>query len=90
MDSVKIDRSFLSQTLPVEQDQLIIGAIISMSHSMGLQVVAEGVETSAQLKLLRNMGCDEIQGYLLSRPLPAEDATKFLLQHSPSGISFAA
>ena len=90
VDSVKIDRSFLSQTLPVEQDQLIIGAIISMSHSMGLQVVAEGVETSAQLKLLRNMGCDEIQGYLLSRPLPAEDATKFLLQHSPSGISFAA
>ena len=90
VDSVKIDRSFLSQTLPVEQDQLIIGAIVSMSHSMGLQVVAEGVETSAQLKLLRNMGCDEIQGYLLSRPLAAEEATKFLLQHSPSGVSFAA
>lgn len=90
VNSVKVDRSFLSETFPLEQDQLIIGAIISMSHSMGLRVVAEGVETQAQLGLLRNMGCDEIQGYLFSKPLSAEKATRFLLQHAPNEISSAA
>jgi diguanylate cyclase (GGDEF)-like protein/PAS domain S-box-containing protein len=90
VDSVKIDRSFLSETFPREQDQLIIGAIVSMSHCMGLRVVAEGVETRAQLGLLRNMDCDEIQGYLLAKPMPVEAATQFLRQHKPSEISFAA
>jgi diguanylate cyclase (GGDEF)-like protein len=90
VDSVKVDRSFLSDTFPLEQDQLIIGAIVSMAHSMGLRVVAEGVETRAQLGLLRNMGCDEVQGYLLAKPLPTEAATRFLRQHNPKSISFAA
>ncbi len=82
VDWVKIDRSFLSDVLPSQHDQNIIGAIISMSHSLGLKVIAEGVETDAQRDLLRTLNCDEIQGYLISTPLPPTQATKFLRNHN--------
>ncbi len=82
VDWVKIDRSFLSDVLPSQQDQGIIGAIISMSHSLGLKVIAEGVETDAQRDLLRNLKCDEIQGYLISTPLQPAQATQFLRNHN--------
>ncbi len=81
VDWVKIDRSFLSDVLPSQQDQGIIGAIISMSHSLGLKVIAEGVETDAQRDLLRSLNCDEIQGYLVSRPMPAGSSNQFLRDH---------
>ncbi len=78
VDWVKIDRSFLSDVLPTPQDQGIISAIISMAHSLDLKVIAEGVETNAQRELLHRMQCDEIQGYLLSRPVAAAEATQLL------------
>jgi diguanylate cyclase (GGDEF)-like protein/PAS domain S-box-containing protein len=71
--TVKIDRSFISGLPSDSDDTAITQAVIAMAHSLGLTVVAEGVETAAQLALLRKMGCDEAQGYLLGRPMPASD-----------------
>jgi diguanylate cyclase (GGDEF)-like protein/PAS domain S-box-containing protein len=72
-DFVKIDRSFISGVGTNPEDEAIAGAIIAMAHSMGLKVVAEGVETEAQLLVMRDLKCDEMQGYLFSRPLPAPE-----------------
>lgn len=71
IDVLKIDRSFVDG-LPGEQDAQIARAIIAMAHSLNLMVIAEGVESQAQLDFLREHGCDEVQGYLFGRPMPAE------------------
>jgi len=69
--AVKIDRSFVSG-LPLDRDDAAITqAVIAMAHSLGLEVVAEGVETQAQLDYLRGLSCDEVQGYLIGRPMAA-------------------
>jgi diguanylate cyclase (GGDEF)-like protein/PAS domain S-box-containing protein len=70
-DFVKIDRSFVSGVHCNPEDRAIAAAIIAMAHSLGLKVVAEGVETAAQLAVMRELQCDEMQGYLYSMPLPA-------------------
>ncbi len=70
VDELKIDRSFV-QALPDDVDTAaIVAAIVAMAHSLGLSVVAEGVETAQQLKLLRTIGCDEYQGFLFSKAVP--------------------
>ncbi len=71
LDTLKIDRSFLQRMLEREDSRAIISAIIAMAHSLHLRVIAEGVESEEQLELLRAQGCDAIQGYLISKPLPA-------------------
>jgi EAL domain-containing protein (putative c-di-GMP-specific phosphodiesterase class I) len=71
MHSLKIDRSFVGD-LGNGGDASIVNTIISMSRSLGLKVVAEGVETTDQLAFLRRNGCDLAQGYLLGRPQPDE------------------
>ena len=78
IDTLKIDRSFV-QALPGSgEDAAITTAVIAMARSMNLNVVAEGVETPAQAQMLRELGCDEIQGYLLGRPMSATDLALWL------------
>ena len=78
LDSVKIDRSFI-QDLPRDGDDAgITQAIIAMAHSLRLAVIAEGVETAEQLEFLRSNGCDEMQGYHFSRPLPEDQLARML------------
>jgi diguanylate cyclase (GGDEF)-like protein/PAS domain S-box-containing protein len=78
IDYVKIDRSFTRNLQPGSDDMALCEAIIVMAHKLGLQVVAEGVETEAQRDLLLAAGCDYAQGYLFSRPLPPEELEKLL------------
>jgi diguanylate cyclase (GGDEF)-like protein len=79
LDELKIDRSFIQEIRGPQDRSAIITAIIAMAHSLGLRVVAEGVETASQLAFLEAQGCDEFQGYLKSKPLPAHEfAERFL------------
>ena len=80
IDKLKIDRSFIRDLGIDPEDSLIVATIIRMAHSLRLKVIAEGVEGSEQLAALRAQGCDEIQGYHLSRPLPADALEEFLRQ----------
>ncbi len=82
IDTVKIDRSFIRYLPDSRSDAQITSAIIGLGHQMALEVVAEGVENEAQLDFLRLEGCDEVQGYYFSRPIPAEDVTAFLSGHT--------
>lgn len=72
VDNVKIDKSFVRDIQSDANDAAIVNAIIKMSHSLSFSVIAEGVETLAQLQFLKEAGCDEIQGYFVSQPLSAE------------------
>ncbi|HTZ18451.1 MAG TPA: EAL domain-containing protein [Dissulfurispiraceae bacterium] len=78
LDFLKIDRSFVENVMTNPSDQAIVKAIVGLSHSLGLGVIAEGVETEEQLAFLRDCNCDNIQGYLLSRPIPADQIPIFL------------
>ncbi len=80
VDTVKIDRSFLDDIPGDPDDESLIRAIINMSHSLGLQVISEGVETEAQQRFLQQEGCDELQGFLLSRPIMPEQVLELLKQ----------
>jgi EAL domain-containing protein (putative c-di-GMP-specific phosphodiesterase class I) len=70
LDTLKIDRSFIQDIPRCPQDMEIVQAIILMAHTLHLQVVTEGVETAEQYEFLKAYGCDYVQGYLMSRPVP--------------------
>ncbi|CAM2068147.1 EAL domain-containing protein [Sulfidibacter corallicola] len=78
INTLKIDRSFINGILENDDDRAIISSIIAMAHSLNLSIVAEGVENEEQLALLRDLGCDEIQGYFYSKPLPADRFMAFV------------
>ena len=78
LDALKIDRSFVNDIVADGANQAIVKAIIALSHNLGLKVVAEGVETEAQLAFLKDNQCDVMQGYLLSRPVPANELESML------------
>lgn len=80
IEQLKIDRSFIKEVVDNPDAATIAGSIIAMAHRMRLQVVAEGVENEAQCGYLRRHGCDQIQGFLFSRPLPADEFTTMLRQ----------
>ena len=82
---LKIDQSFVQDLDHDGNDRAIVSAIIRMAQALGMQTTAEGVETEAQLQFLRDMGCDEAQGYYFSRPLPpGEELLQFLKRRSTS------
>ncbi|MFK7898221.1 MAG: EAL domain-containing protein [Myxococcota bacterium] len=78
LDVVKMDRGFLRDIEDSDAAAGIASAVVSMSHSLGFEVVAEGVDSPAQADLLRTMGCNQIQGFLFSPAIPSEEATRFL------------
>ena len=84
VDSLKIDRSFIVDMTASPEGLALVATIINLAHSMRLKVVAEGVETEEQSRLLRLVGCDEIQGYLISKPVPCEIFEATYLARKPS------
>ena len=90
--TLKIDRVFIRNIGTDQDDAAIVTAIIAMARSLKMDVVAEGVETTQQLQFLRQLGCDTMQGFLISRPLPVEEINRFLARgrqvldvaHSPA------
>jgi EAL domain-containing protein (putative c-di-GMP-specific phosphodiesterase class I) len=80
MDILKIDRAFTATLCRNDGGEVFIRAIVSMAHALEMSVVAEGVETAVQLEALRRLGCDEVQGYLIARPLPPEQIPALLKQ----------
>jgi diguanylate cyclase (GGDEF)-like protein len=78
IDKLKIDRVFINEIASRPEDASIVRAIVSLAHSLNLKVVAEGVETLAQLDFLKTAGCDEYQGYHYSRPLPADQFQRLM------------
>ncbi len=78
IDELKIDRSFVTNLPDHPQNTAIVRAVIDMAHNLGLEVVAEGVETTAALRWLRNEGCQRAQGYYLSKPMPADEFVSWM------------
>ena len=88
VDTLKIDRSFILNMALGPQGVALVSTIVNLGHSLGLKVVAEGVETADHSRLLALLGCDEIQGYLLSKPLPADEfEARFLQGHGGAPAS---
>ncbi|MDQ3819865.1 MAG: EAL domain-containing protein, partial [Acidobacteriota bacterium] len=86
IDVLKIDQSFVRDMTTAPNDAAIVMAIIQLAHSLQLKVTAEGVETEDQLRFLRLLRCDEMQGYLFCRPVPVEDFERLLVEGKCLGI----
>ena len=86
IDKLKIDRVFIDEIVSRPEDASIVRAIVSLAHSLRLKVVAEGVETPAQLDFLKAAGCDEYQGYHFSRPLPAAEFERLIRESHSNDV----
>jgi diguanylate cyclase (GGDEF)-like protein len=78
IDKIKIDRSFIQEVSTNDSDLTIVKTMVELSHGLGKRVLAEGVETQQQLQLLRNIGCDAVQGYFISKPINEDEFSKYL------------
>jgi diguanylate cyclase (GGDEF)-like protein/PAS domain S-box-containing protein len=90
LSSLKIDRSFMCDAVANASTAAIVDAIVVLAHNLRLNVIAEGVETSEQLEYLRSVGCDEYQGFLVSRPVPADQAFALLAANQSQPVSLTA
>jgi EAL domain-containing protein (putative c-di-GMP-specific phosphodiesterase class I) len=86
LDKLKIDQSFVRELVTDSYDAAIITALVALGHGLNLEVIAEGVETEEQLAFLHSIKCDAMQGYLLSRPLPAQEATNLFINKTTIGV----
>lgn len=86
VDKLKVDISFVRNMTTNIGNASIVKAVIALGHSLGLEVIAEGVEDAGQARYLRSLRCDVMQGYLISRPMPAEETTRFLESFQPTRI----
>ena len=85
VDTLKIDRSFVVEMVSATGGMTLVSVIVNLAHALGLNTVAEGVETEEQLRQLRLLGCDEMQGYLFGKPVPAESfETQYMSLFAPS------
>jgi len=89
MDVLKVDRAFTTELANSKEGKVFFQAIVSMAHALGMSVVAEGVETEEQLAILRNLDCNEVQGYYIARPMPAHEMAvmmerRYLLDGQPA------
>jgi EAL domain-containing protein (putative c-di-GMP-specific phosphodiesterase class I) len=82
VDALKIDQSFVKNVGSGPDDDAISLAVISLAHTLRLRVIAEGVENAGQLDFLQRHGCDEMQGYYYSRPLPDAEITRFVCERA--------
>jgi len=78
VDEVKIDRSFIQELENQHDDDVIVRSTIALGHALNLKVVAEGVEGASSWEMLRRLGCDLIQGYFISKPLPTREFTAWV------------
>jgi diguanylate cyclase (GGDEF)-like protein len=88
IDKLKIDRVFINEIVSRPEDASIVRAIVSLAHSLRLKVVAEGVETPAQLDFLKAVGCDEYQGYHFSRPVPSREFERIVREKAAQAEAF--
>jgi EAL domain-containing protein (putative c-di-GMP-specific phosphodiesterase class I) len=84
LDYIKIDRAFISDVMTNRIDADIVRTIIALAQALEVEVIAEGVETTMQRQFLKEMQCHYLQGFLLSKPVPAEDIERLFLRRSPS------
>lgn len=82
VDYIKIDQAFVRNLITNPADPGIVKAVLGIAESLSMSVIAEGIETEAELNLLSSLGCDEIQGYFISRPVPAVDIPAVLDRYS--------
>ena len=84
--SLKIDRGFITHLLNHAADEAVVRNVIHLAHDLGMSTIAEGVETPAVWAKLSELGCDEIQGYVLTPPLPAEKIIEWLADHTATQL----
>ena len=81
---LKVDKSFVMDIGKGEEASIIVRSLVSLAHNLGLTVCAEGVETQQAVDLLRSIGCEQAQGYLFGKPVPAAEMTEFLRNAGPT------